>query len=361
MYYDIFKVNSKLLHKKVYFCRIGALHWQHKWDKCGGLYAMNVVTTKRLQLLSGSHHPDLAEKVAKQLGVPLSPTKLIYFANSEVKCHLEESVRGADVFVLQTHNAPVNHAIMEQAIIIDAAMRASAKHITAVCPFLGYARQDRKSGGREPITAKLVVNILKAAGADRIVSVDLHSGQIQGFFDGPFDHLIAMPVFVEYLRKKLGKDAVIVSPDAGRVKLSERYATLLGIDLAIVHKKRQSKGNDADALHVIGDVKGRHCVVIDDMIDGAGTVCAAAAQLKARGASKVWVLATHGLFSPPAAERLAASSIDKLVVTDTLPLKIKLAKPKIEVLSIAGLVADAIAAIFEERSVSALFNGENQA
>jgi ribose-phosphate pyrophosphokinase len=260
-----------------------------------------------------------------------------------------------------THTKPVNDAVMEQAIIIDAAKRASARHITAVCPFMGYARQDRKSSGREPISAKLVVDILKVAGADRIVSVDLHTGQIQGFFDGPFDHLIAMPVLLDHLRNKLGKDCVIVSPDAGRVKLSDKYANRLGADLAIIHKKRLKDGNDADALHLIGEVKGRHCVVIDDMIDGAGTICAAAKLLKQRQASAVSAVATHGLFSPPAVERLRKSAIDFLVVTDTLPLTIKMSKPQVEVVSVVGLIAEAIAAIFEERSVSALFDGENQA
>jgi len=314
-----------------------------------------------MQILSGSHHTVLAESIAKRLGVAVSPVQLTRFANSELRCKIERSVRGADVFVIQTHSNPVNDAVMEQAIMIDAVKRASARHITAVCPFMGYARQDRKSSGREPITAKLVVDILKVAGADRIVSVDLHTGQIQGFFDGPFDHLIAMPVLVRYLQKKLGKDCVIVSPDAGRVKLSEKYANRLGADLAIIHKKRELKGNDAEALHLIGDVRGRHCVVIDDMIDGAGTVCAAAKQLKQHGASAVSVLATHGLFSDPAAERLSKSEIDYLAVTDTLPLTLELTHPKIEVVSVVDLIAEAISAIFEERSVSALFNGENQA
>ncbi len=321
---------------------------------------MNVAAQKRLQIITGSHHPGLADKVAKHLNTAIVSAPLTHFANSEVKCHLEESVRGSDVFVFQSHSRPVNDAVMEQAIIIDAAKRASARHVTAVCPFLGYARQDRKSAGREPITAKLVVDILRVAGADRIVSLDLHSGQIQGFFDGPFDHLIAMPVLLDHLAKKLGKDCVIVSPDAGRVKLSERYATRLGADLAIVHKKRQTESNDADALHIIGEVEGRHCVVIDDMIDGAGTICAAASLLKKRGAKSVMAVATHGLFSEPAAERLEKSDIDFLAVTDTLPLSIKLSHPKLEIVSIAPLLAEAISAIFEERSVSALFNGENQ-
>jgi ribose-phosphate pyrophosphokinase len=321
---------------------------------------MLTTTQKRLQILTGTHHTELAENVAKRLGVSVSPVDLTRFANGEIRCRLEESVRGADVFIMQTHSHPTNDAVMEQAIMIDAAKRASARHITAVCPFMGYARQDRKSSGREPISAKLVVDILRVAGADRIVSVDLHSGQIQGFFDGPFDHLIAMPVLADYLKKQRGKDCVIVSPDAGRVKLSERYVSRLGADLAIVHKRRQTKGNNAEALHLIGEVKGRHCVIIDDMIDGAGTMCAAADQLKRNGAASVSALATHGLFSEPAAERLRNSVIDTLAVTDTLPLSIKLTRPKLEIVSVVDLLADAISAIFEERSVSALFDGENQ-
>lgn len=317
---------------------------------------------KRMQLLTGTHHPELAQKVADRLGIMVDPSPLTRFSNGEVRCQLEESVRGADVFILQTHSAPANDAIMEQAIIIDAAKRASARHITAVCPFFGYARQDRKASGREPISAKLIVDILRVAGADRIVSIDLHSGQIQGFFDGPFDHLIAMPVLVDHLKTTLGSNCVIVSPDAGRVKLAERYVSRLGADLAIVHKRRQKSGNGAEALHVIGEVKGKHCVIIDDMIDGGGTMAAAADQLKRHGASSVSAIATHGLFSPPAEERLKQSVIDHIAITDTLPLSIpKLGTPKIEVVSIAGLLADAISAIFEERSLSALFDGQNQA
>jgi ribose-phosphate pyrophosphokinase len=322
---------------------------------------MIIVTKRRLAVLSGTHHQKLAKDVARHLGISVTPVGLTRFANGEIRCQIDESVRGADVFVMQTHSQPVNDAVMEQAIMIDAAKRASARRITAVCPFMGYARQDRKASGREPISARLVIDILKTAGADRIVSVDLHSGQIQGFFDGPFDHLIAMPVLADHLKKTLGSDCVIVSPDAGRVKLSERYVKRLGADLAIVHKRRHSGSNNADALHVIGEVEGRHCVIIDDMIDGAGTVCAAADLLKGRGAKSVYVLATHGIFSDPAAERLASSAIDRLAITDTLPLHIKVKKPDIEIVSIVNLIADAIAAIFEERSVSELFDGENQA
>ena len=237
---------------------------------------MNTVSNKKLQIFAGSHHKELAMMVAKRLGIRLSDTGIERFANGEIKCHLEESVRGADVFVFQAHCGSVAEALMEQAIIIDAAKRASARHITAVCPFFGYARQDRKSSGREPITAKLVVDILTAAGADRIASVDLHAGQIQGFFNGPFDHLIALPALVRHLKEKFeGEDLVIVSPDAGRVKLTERYASRLNADIAIVHKRR-SKKNEAEAIDIIGNIKGKRCIIIDDMIDTAGTMCAAA-------------------------------------------------------------------------------------
>jgi ribose-phosphate pyrophosphokinase len=316
---------------------------------------METETKKQLQILSGSYNPKLAADVARELGVQLNDAKLERFANGEVRCRLADSVRGADVFVFQSHDQPVNDAIIEQAIIIDAAQRASARRITAVCPFFGYARQDRKSAGREPITAKLVANILEAAGADRILSVDLHSGQIQGFFEGPFDHLTAMPVLLDYIKKHLGTDIVIVSPDAGRVKTSERYSRTLGTDLAIVHKTRsKEKKNSVQALALIGDVKGRKCVLIDDMIDTAGTIVAAAEQLKKNGAAEISVMAD------PALERLSAAAIDRVVVTDTLDAAAHGKLDKLEVLSIAPLMAAAVKAIFYEESVSELFAGENQ-
>jgi ribose-phosphate pyrophosphokinase len=322
---------------------------------------METPTQKRLLLLAGHYHHEFAEDVARHLGVELGEVHLSRFANGEMSCRIGESARDADVFIFQTHDRPVNEAIMEQAILIDAAKRASARHITAVCPFFGYARQDRKSSGREPITAKLIVDILSAAGADRIVTVDLHSGQIQGFFNGPFDHLTAMPVLREYLQNHFGKDLVIVSPDAGRVKMSERYVRYLGADLAIVHKRRSStKANSVEALDVIGDVKGRRCVIIDDMIDTAGTICAAADQLKKHGAKEVYAMSTHAVLSHPARERLEASAIDKVVVTDTLPLAADQRFDKLEVVSVAPLVADAIKAIFHGQSVSKIFNGDNQ-
>lgn len=315
---------------------------------------------KRLLIFSGSHHTKLAENVAKKLGINLSKTGIEKFANGEIKCHLEESVRGGDVFVFQAHVGSVAEAVMEQAIIIDAAKRASARHITAVCPFLGYARQDRKSSGREPITAKLVIDILSVAGADRIACVDLHAGQIQGFFNGPFDHLIALPVVVKRLKKQYkGDDLVVVSPDAGRVKLAERYASRLGADIAIVHKRR-SKTNESEAIDIIGDIKGKRCIIIDDMIDTAGTICAAAHLLKSEGASAVSAVATHPLFSKPAVERLSKSPIEHLMVTDTLPLPEVAAKLKyIEVVSIVDLLSDAVRAIYEQTSVSVLFDGLN--
>jgi ribose-phosphate pyrophosphokinase len=314
---------------------------------------------KQLQILSGSHHPALAEMVAAKLGLKLHSAQLQKFANGEVRCQLEESVRGNDVFIIQSHSPSVNDAVMEQAIMIDAAKRASAKHITAVCPFLGYARQDRKATGREPISARLVIDFLAAAGAHRIVSIDLHSGQIQGFFNGPFDHLTALPVLAECLKKRFKQDLVIVSPDAGRVKVADRYSTKLASGLAIIHKRRISAGR-AEALHVIGDVKGRHCVIVDDMIDTASTMAPAAMLLKEKGAKSVSAIATHGLFSGPAKQRLEGSNLDRLIYTDTLPASLELQNVKVEVVSVAGLIASAIKAIFEEDSISAIFEGANQ-
>lgn len=322
--------------------------------------AMEIPTKKRLQILSGSHNGKLAQAVADHLDVPLGTLKLERFANGEISVQLGESARGADVFVFSTHDEPINDAIMEQLIIIDAAKRASAKRITAVCPYFGYSRQDRKAAGREPITAKLIVDMLTAAGADRIVSVDLHSGQIQGFFDGPFDHLTAMPVLSDYIKTKLGTDFVIVSPDAGRVKTSERYVRRLGVDLAIVHKTRsKTKANTVEAKNVIGDVQGRRCVLIDDMIDTAGTICAAAQLLKESGAAEIYAMATHGIMSAPALQRLEAAPIDRIVVTDTLPLPAEPTSKKLDVVSIAPLMAEAIRAIYLDESVSKIFGGEN--
>jgi len=314
--------------------------------------------------VSGRANLPLAEEIADRLGVTLGDAHLAEFANGELHTRFGESVRGTDVFIIQTHAGTdamsVNDAIMEQLIMVDAAKRASAKRITAVAPFYGYARQDRKSEGREPITAKLVANMFKVAGAKRLISVDLHSGQIQGFFDGPVDHLTAMPVLVEHL-KGLGEDLVVVSPDAGRVKVAERYANQLHADLAIVHKRRvKGQKNTVEARDVVGDVDGRVCVLIDDMIDTGGTIVAAADQLKAHGAREIHAACTHGVFSGPAIDRLKNSVISKVVCTNTLPLPPEKQLENIEVLSVAGIIADAIDAVFEDTSVSEIFDGHNQ-
>jgi ribose-phosphate pyrophosphokinase len=326
---------------------------------------MELVTKKKLHLVSGRANLPLAEAIADCLGVQLGEANLDSFANGELHCRFGESVRGMDVFVIQSHGAvagmSINDALMEHLIMVDAARRASAKRITAVMPFYGYGRQDRKSEGREPITAKLVANMFAAAGATRLVSVDLHSGQIQGFIDQPFDHLTAMPVLVDHLAETLGDDAVVVSPDAGRVKVAERYANALHADLAIVHKRRvRGEKNVVEAKEVVGNVEGRTCVLIDDMIDTGGTLVAAADVLLEQGASQVCAAATHGVLSGPAIDRLKNSLIAKVVVTDTLPLPPEKQIDKLEVLSVAPIIADAIDAVFEDTSVSEIFGGANQ-
>lgn len=323
---------------------------------------MELVPTKRLQLYSGRSCPGLAGEIAAELGVTLGEANLREFANGEIHCRFGESVRGTDVFIVQTHCGPVNTSIMEQLIMIDAAKRASAKRITAVCPYFGYSRQDRKASGREPITAKLVSDMLTAAGADRIVSVDLHSGQIQGFFDGPVDHLTAMPVLVDYLSGYDPSSLVVVAPDAGRVKVAERFSQHLRSDLALVHKRRPpGSANQVEARDAVGPIEGRRCVLIDDMIDTAGTIVAAAELLIERGATEVWAMATHGVLSDPATDRLKNSVIERVVITNTLPLSDDRRIDKIEVLSVAPIVAQAIVGVFEDTSVSEIFGGENQA
>jgi ribose-phosphate pyrophosphokinase len=323
---------------------------------------MELVPKKRLELYSGRSHPELAAEIAAALGEELGAPNLKQFPNGEIHCRYDESIRGADVFIVQTHCSPVNDALMEQLIMIDAAKRASAKRITAVCPYYGYSRQDRKASGREPITAKLVADMFTAAGADRIVSVDLHSGQIQGFFDGPVDHLTATPVLVERLREECsGQDVVVVSPDAGRVKVAAIYAQHLHADLASIWKRR-AKGDSSQvtALGVMGEVEGRLCILVDDMIDTAGTIVAAAERLVDAGASDVWAAATHGVLSDPAIDRLKNAAISRLFITNTLPLPPEKQLDKIEVLSAAQIIADAIDAVFEDTSVSEIFGGENQ-
>ena len=315
---------------------------------------------RKLQIISGRSHPAIAELVANKLGAKLCGIELGNFSNGEISARITESVRDDDVFVIQSHSGNVNDSVMEQAIIIDALKRASAGSITAVCPFFAYARQDRKSGGREPITARLLTDILVNAGADRIVSIDLHTGQIQGFMDGPFDHLVARQIFVDYLKNNFNKeDLVIVSPDAGRVKTAERYSNALGCDMAIVHKHRSTTAhNEVEARHVIGTVADKTCIIIDDMIDTAGTICAAAELIVSKGAKEVYGVATHGLFSGPAKQRIADSKFKQIITTDTLPQDMGF--EKLKVLSVAGILAEAISAINSGGSVSSLFGGDNQ-
>lgn len=321
---------------------------------------MTQIPQRQLQILSGRSHPQIAQSIADELGVRLCETELSTFANGEMHVRIKESVRGDDVFIVQSHCGNVNDSIIEQAIMIDAAKRASAGSITAVCPFMAYARQDRKAGGREPITARLVVDILANAGADRIMSVDLHTGQIQGFFDGPFDHLIARPVLIDYLDKNFdSKNLVIVSPDAGRVKSAERFSQALGCEMAIVHKHRPSTvKNSVEARHLIGDVKDKICILVDDMIDTAGTLSAATDLIAKSGAKEIYGLATHGLFSGPAQERINNSHFTKIITTDTLPTIPGFGKNI--VLPVAPILARAIDAIYTSGSVSEIFNGDNQ-
>jgi len=321
-----------------------------------------LVPRKRLRLYTGRTHPELAEEIARHLGVQLGEPNLRSFPNGEIHCRFNESIRGTDVFIIQTHAGSVNDSILEQLIMIDAAKRASAKRITAVCPYYGYSRQDRKSAGREPITAKLLSDLLLTAGAHRIVSVDLHSGQIQGFFDGPVDHLTAMPVLIDYLRRNDPDDMVVVAPDAGRVKVAERYSQVLQTDMAMVRKLRpRGSVSTVAALDMVGKVRGRRCVLIDDIIDTAATMCAAADLLVDQGATEVWAMATHGVLSEPAIDRLKNSRISRVVITNTLPLPEDYRIDKLEVLSVAGIIADAIDAVFEDTSVSEIFGGQNQA
>jgi ribose-phosphate pyrophosphokinase len=315
---------------------------------------------KRLVLVSGRAHPDLAASVAEHLGVELVPTTAYEFANGEIYTRFGESVRGADAFVLQSHCAPVNTWIMEQLLMVDALKRASAKTITVVAPFYGYARQDKKHRGREPISARLMADLFKTAGADRLMSVDLHAAQIQGFFDGPVDHLMAMPILVEYVRTRVDLGNVtVVSPDAGRIRVAEQWAAKLGgAPLAFIHKTRDiRRPNVAVANRVVGDVEGRSCVLVDDLIDTAGTAAEAIRVVAEAGAKDILMAATHGVLSDPASERLAASAAREIVVTDTLPISEEHRFEKLTVLSIAPLIARAIREIFDDGSVTSLFDG----
>ena len=314
---------------------------------------------KRLVVISGRAHPDLAEAVAAELDTTLLPVDARTFADGQIYTRMEESVRGADAFVIQSHGAPINEWVMEQLIMVDALKRASAKRITVVAPYYPYSRQDKKSRGREPISARLIADLFKAAGAERIMSVDLHAAQIQGFFDGPLDHLFAMPVLMEHIEATVDKtDLIVVSPDMGRVRVADVWSDKLGVPLAIIHKRRDPTiANQVSVHEIVGDVSGKMCLLVDDMIDTGGTIVMAAEALKANGATRVIVAATHAVFSDPAVERLASAAIDRVIVTDTLPLPPEKRFGSLEVLSIAPLIARAIHEVFEDGSVTSMFDG----
>lgn len=314
-----------------------------------------------LMLFSGRAHPALAKEIAELLNVELTPTRSVTYANSEIYVRFEESVRGSHAFVIQSHPAPVNEWLMEQLIMIDALKRASADRITVVAPFYPYARQDKKHLGREPISARLIADLFATAGAHRLMSVDLHAAQIQGFFNGPVDHLWALPVLADYVTDKYAADElVVVSPDAGRVRLADQWTDRLDCSLAIVHKRRDPNlANTVAVQEVVGEVEGKVCLLVDDMIDTAGTICQAADAINARGAKTVIAAATHPILSGPAAERLNASAFEEVIVTNTLPISDDLGIDKLTVLSIAPLIAAAIREIFEDGSVTSLFNGHS--
>ncbi|MCG2801989.1 MAG: ribose-phosphate diphosphokinase [Cellulomonas sp.] len=321
---------------------------------------VTVDSEKRLVLVSGRAHPELAEDVADHLGIQLVPTTAYDFANGEIYTRFVESVRGSDAFVLQSHASPINQWIMEQLLMVDALKRASVKTITVVAPFFGYARQDKKHRGREPISARLMCDLFKTAGADRIMSVDLHAAQIQGFFDGPVDHLWAQPVLVEYVRTRVDtQNVTVVSPDAGRIRVAEQWAAKLGGGpLAFVHKTRDIRTpNKAVANRVVGDVEGKTCVLVDDLIDTAGTISEAVRVVMAGGAKDVIVAATHGVLSDPACERLQQSGAREIVITDTLPIPEEHRFAGLTVLSIAPIIARAIREVFDDGSVTSLFEG----
>ncbi|MDO5672054.1 MAG: ribose-phosphate diphosphokinase [Actinomycetaceae bacterium] len=314
---------------------------------------------KRLVIVSGRSHPQLAEDVAKELQMEVLSTTAYDFASSEIYVRFNESVRGCDVFCIQSHVAPVNKWLMEQLLMVDALKRASAKRITVVAPCFPYARQDKKHVGREPISARLVADLYKTAGASRLMSVDLHASQEQGFFTGPVDHLFAQPVLLEYVRTRVDVNNLsVVSPDAGRIRVAEKWSNRFGgVPLAFIHKTRDlSRPNLATANRVVGQVEGRSCVLVDDLIDTGGTIAEAVKVLLEAGAKDVLVAATHGVLSPPASQRLSECGVREVVVTDTLPISPEKRFPQLTVLSIAPLLARAIREVFDDGSVTSLFD-----
>lgn len=317
--------------------------------------------SKRLVIVSGRAHPALAEEIASNLGTEVVPTSAYDFANGEIYVRYDESVRGCDTFVVQSHCTPINKWLMESLIMVDALKRASAKSITVVAPCYPYARQDKKHRGREPISARLVADLFKTAGADRLMAVDLHSPQIQGFFDGPVDHLFAQPILLDYFKGHFSPDApvTVVSPDMGRVKVADTWAQKLSAPLAIIHKRRDPLvPNEVTAHEIVGNVEGRTCLVVDDLIDTAGTILAAARALKEHGAARVVVAATHAVFSGPAVQRLSSEEVDEVVVTNTLPIPEDKQFPSLHVLSIAPLISQAIHEVFTNGSVTTMFDGQ---
>ena len=320
---------------------------------------MELAGKKRLILISGRAHPQLSADIANELGIDLLPTDARTFANGEIYARFDESVRGTDAFVIQSHCSPINEWLMEQLIMVDALKRASAKRITVVAPFYPYARQDKKGRGREPISARLIADLFKTAGADRIMSVDIHAAQIQGFFDGPFDHLFAMPVLLEHFRAQLDPSTLtVVSPDMGRVRVADVWSDKLGAPLAIIHKRRDPLIPNQVSVHeIVGEVEGRVCLIVDDLIDTGRTIVKAAEALKNAGAKGVVVAATHAVFSDPATEILKSDFIDKVVVTDTLPIPEEKRWDRLEILSIAPTIAAAIREVFGEGSVTGMFDG----
>jgi len=314
---------------------------------------------KRLVLATGRAHPDLADEVARELGTALVPTTAYDFANGEIYVRFGESVRGSDAFVIQSHSAPINQWLMEQLLMVDALKRASAKRITVIAPYYAYSRQDKKHRGREPISARFVADMFKSAGADRLMSVDLHTAQIQGFFDGPVDHLWALPLLADYVGKRVDRSRItIVSPDAGRVRVADLWSDRLGAPLAIIHKRRDpSVPNQVKVHEVVGAVAGRTCVLVDDMMDTAGTVTQAAEALFENGAADVVIAATHAILSGPAVDRLRNSKVSEVIVTNTLPIPEDRLFPQLTVLSIAPMIARAIREVFDDGSVTSLFDG----
>lgn len=323
--------------------------------------AVSIAPQKRLAVVAGSSHPVLAEKIAAHLNVDLTARQLKTFADGETYFRFEESVRGTDMFIVQTAAPPVAQSLMELLIMVNAARLASAKRITAVIPWFFYARQDKKSRPREPITARLVADLLETAGVDRMVTMDLHAGQVQGFFRIPVDHMVAVPMFAQHVRDLLGPDVerVAVAPDTGRAKLAGKFAEMIGGGLVVLNKERPAH-NEARVVGVIGDVEGKVAVMTDDIIDTAGTICAGAEALREAGATKVYACATHALFNGPALERIASSAFERVIVTDTVPQVELDLPPNVEVLSISGLLAETIMNVFSDNSVSAIFAGENQ-